>query len=142
MSAIFFGTYNRTLDTKNRLSIPSKIRGLLEEKIYLLKGFDGCISLYNEENFLKLNEKLNTLSYTNPKIRSYVRSVYSSIVELEIDKVNRIQIPLDIINLYNISKDVVVIGSGDHFEVFSSEIYEKYNEESLSNFDDNAKETE
>jgi MraZ protein len=142
MSAIFFGTYNRTLDTKNRLSIPSKIRGLLGEKIYLLKGFDGCISLYNEENFLKLNEKLNTLSYTNPKIRSYVRSVYSSIVELEIDKVNRIQIPLDIINLYNISKDVVVIGSGDHFEVFSSEIYEKYNEESLSNFDDNAKETE
>lgn len=127
MKNIFFGLYEHNLDSKNRLSIPSKLRSLLTDKVYLMKGFDGCISLYSEENFELFNEKLQNIQFTKEKSRMFLRDIYSSIIDMEIDKVNRIQLSKAIIEEYNIGTKVVVIGSGDHIEIWDKEKYESYN---------------
>ena len=46
---MFFGSYVHTVDEKGRLVIPSKLRGAVGSKLYIIKGYDGALSLYCEE---------------------------------------------------------------------------------------------
>ena len=51
---MFFGSYAHSLDDKNRLVIPSKMRSEVGARLYIMKGFDGAISMYPEKAFEKL----------------------------------------------------------------------------------------
>ncbi len=51
---MLFGSYKHNLDDKGRLSIPTKLRSSLTLKLYIMKGFEGCISIFNEEDFINL----------------------------------------------------------------------------------------
>ncbi len=123
---IFFGTYSRTLDEKNRLQIPSKLVSLLPERFYLLRGFEGSISVYLESDFLKLVEKLKGLSYLETKNRAYLRLTLSSVNELEVDSHGRIALSKETVETYKIGKNVTIIGALDHFEIWDSLAYEAY----------------
>ena len=54
---------------------------------------------------------------------------------LSLDKVNRVQLPTSIINKYQISKNVALIGVGDHFEIWSLEAYKAYEQENSKEFE-------
>lgn len=139
---IYFGTYEHSLDSKNRLLVPSKLKALLTSTVYVMKGFDGCLSLYDEISFKNYVEKLQKLSFNKAKEREFLRVILSSVVEMVADKVGRIQIPTAIINKYNIEKEVVVVGVGDHVEVWSQSKWNKYLEESDAKLEDIAEEVD
>ena len=139
---IYFGTYEHSLDSKNRLLVPSKLKALLTSTVYVMKGFDGCLSLYDEISFKNYVEKLQKLSFNKAKEREFLRVILSSVVEMIADKVGRIQIPTAIINKYNIEKEVVVVGVGDHVEVWSQSKWNKYLEESDAKLEDIAEEVD
>lgn len=124
------------LDDKNRLCLPSRLRQKLEDKVYILKGYDGCISIYSEEAFQKYVDSLATLSFANHLSRDVERIALSSVFELEIDKANRIQLPTALVNKYSISKDVVVLGLIDHVEIWSKERWERYLDENEKDFEE------
>ena len=42
----FTGTFEHTLDAKNRLTIPSKFRADLSKGVFLSRAMDNCVSLY------------------------------------------------------------------------------------------------
>ena len=42
---MFFGTYSHSLDDKGRLVIPRKMRDELGDKIFIMKGYDGALSV-------------------------------------------------------------------------------------------------
>lgn len=135
---MFFGNYELTLDEKGRLVIPSKYREKLTVNLYLLKGFDGCISIYDENEFTKYMTKLQQLPFENPKARSYNRLITSSIVEFQIDKSGRILLSSKIQNEYKIGKNVVINGVLDHFEIRDKEAWESYKNEHVEGFEDDA----
>ena len=41
----FHGTFDHTLDAKNRLTVPSKFRSALAGKVFLVKGEDRDVGL-------------------------------------------------------------------------------------------------
>ena len=45
---------------------------------------------------------------------------------MEVDKLGRVQIPTALLTKYNISKEVLVLGIGDHIEVWDKAKYEEY----------------
>ena len=51
---MFFGSFVHTLDDKGRLMVPRKMREELGFKAYIMKGFDGSLSIFNEERYQKL----------------------------------------------------------------------------------------
>ena len=133
---LFFGTYEHNLDAKNRLMLPSKFRTNISGNLYCNIGFDGSLSLYTEESFTKLSAKLSELSFNNKKEREYIRAIYANTIELEIDKIGRIQIPTYIVNKFKIPKSLAIIGVGDHIEIWDKEKWDNYSSESLKNFDE------
>ena len=135
---MFFGHYEHSLDEKGRLLLPKKIKEELKDNspLYVLKGFEGCLSIYREAEFLKLCEECEKISFNKKNSRSYLRAVLSSVIELTIDKVNRIQIPKDTLTRFHISKNVIIIGVNDHFEIWDSESYQRYEEEVNSHFEE------
>lgn len=132
----YFGTYYHSLDAKNRLLVPSKLKALLTSTVYVMKGFDGCLSVFDANGFQNYIEKLQKLSFHHAKDREFLRTILSSVVEMVADKVGRIQIPTPIIKKYNIEKEVVVVGVGDHVEIWSQSKWNEYIEKSDANLED------
>lgn len=137
---MFFGSFLHSLDDKNRLLIPSRLRGQLGSKLFIMKGYEGSLSIYPDEQFQKYLAKLETLPYESKLSRDIERITLSSVYELEIDKVNRIQIPTALINKYAISKEVVVVGVLDHIEVWSKDKWEEYLKKNEGEFEEKSEE--
>ena len=123
---MFFGSYVHTLDNKGRLVIPSKLRDEAGTRVYILKGFDGALSIYKSSDFDKMVEEINTLPFNKRNSRAYLRVQLASTCELDVDKQGRVQLPSQLLEKYGIGKDVVVIGVGDHMEVWDKKTYEDY----------------
>ncbi len=133
---MFFGRYEHSLDEKNRLVIPSKMRSEAGDTLYLMKGYDGALSLYKESDFNKLMEEVSSYSFQKKNNRDYIRTQLSSTYDLEIDKLGRITIPTALISRYSIGKDVFIIGVVDHIEIWDKEKYLAYEKESDSSFEE------
>ena len=133
---MFFGNYSHTLDDKGRLVIPRKMRDDLGNKIFIMKGFDGALSIYKEDAFSKMMDELNRLSFNKKENRDYLRIKLASVVELDVDKLGRVQIPTAILAKYHINKDVVVLGSLDHIEVWDAKAYDQYESDADNRFED------
>lgn len=132
---MFFGNYNHNLDAKGRMVVPSKFRNQVGEnaKVYIIEGFEGCLSIYPEQHFQKLMDKLQSYEYTSQNDRQYVRNIFASIVELEVDAHNRISLPKATLEYYKIDNDVTIVGVGDHFEIWNRLAFEENRQSTSKN---------
>ena len=133
---MFFGSYSHSLDDKNRLMIPSKMRESLSSKLFMMRGFDGAISVYEQDAFNALMAKLEKMAFLKKDTRSFLRTQLANTYELDVDKLGRIQIPTPIINKFNIGKEVIVLGAVDHIEIWDKKACEKYQDENEELFGD------
>lgn len=124
---IYFGTYRRTLDAKRRLQIPSRLMnaeaGMM---LYVLRGFDGCLDIYNEDGFQKKINELLSRDTLDSASRDYVRLSASSVEPLQVDSHGRIMLPAELLGRHSISQDVTILGALDHFELWDTKAYEEY----------------
>lgn len=124
---MFFGTFEHNLDSKNRLVVPSRFVKLLSnKKLYIMRGYEGCLSLYPEEDFEKYIAKIQSFPFESKSSRDIARISLSSVYELSLDSVKRVQIPTALVEKYKISKEVVVLGMVDHIEIWSKKKWDKY----------------
>lgn len=128
---MFLGTYNHSLDSKNRLTIPSKILLQLTDKnIIVSKGFEGCLELRTCNNFETYMKRLLALSQNKLSTRTLLRQFMANASDIEIDSANRILIPLNLLNEAKITKNIVIIGLGDKCEIWDQEAYELFKKNS------------
>ena len=127
---MYFGYYEHSLDDKGRLMIPARLReGLVAgSPLYIINGFDGYLGVYNEEGYKALCSYLDNFSDFHQDARKVKRDIYSSTFVLNVDRLGRIQIPNSVLTRYDISRKVVVLGVGDHFEIWDEEKYKTYQE--------------
>ena len=135
---MFFGSYEHSLDEKGRLLIPRKIKEGLKgfSNLYVMQGFEGCLAIYTEEEFKRLTEECNKLSFYKKNSRDYLRLMLASVYELNVDKVGRVQLPAQILEKYEISREVLIIGVNDHFEIWDRNTYPKYEKEANDRFEE------
>ena len=133
---MFFGNYAHSLDDKGRLVIPRKMREALGDKIFIMKGFDGALAIYKEDAYESVVEELKRYSFNKKENRDYLRLKLASIVDLEVDKMGRVQIPTAVLAKYGIQKDVIVLGAGDHIEVWDKAKYDNYMASIEDNFEE------
>ena len=121
---MFMGEYNHTIDAKGRLIIPSKFREVLGDEFVVTKGLDGCLFVYDNNEWSAFEEKLKTLPITNKDARKFVRFFLAGAASVEVDKQGRILIPSVLREFGELRKDAVLIGVGSRVEIWSKERYE------------------
>ena len=122
---MFMGEYNHTIDAKGRLIIPSKFREIRGDAFVVTKGLDGCLFVYDNEEWKRFEEKLRSLPITNKEARQFVRFFLAGATEAEVDKQGRILIPNVLREFAEITKDVVLVGVGSRIEIWSRERFEE-----------------
>ncbi len=118
---MFMGEYNHTIDTKNRLIIPSKFREALGDEFVVTKGLDGCLFVYDNRAWAEFEEKLKNLPLTNKEARTFVRFFLAGAASVEVDKQGRILVPSVLKEFAGINKDVVLVGVASRIEIWSWE---------------------
>ena len=107
------GEYNRTIDAKGRMSVPSKFIGVLGNSFVISKGFDGCLVIYSDEEWTEFSEKLNSLPSFDPQARQIKRFFGSGASRVDIDAHGRILVPAPLIEYAGLKKDVTIVGTAD-----------------------------
>ncbi|MCI8986473.1 MAG: division/cell wall cluster transcriptional repressor MraZ [Lachnospiraceae bacterium] len=121
---MFMGEYNHTIDAKGRLIVPSKFREALGDTFVVTKGLDGCLFVYDNEEWQAFEEKLRSLPITNKEARQFARFFLAGAAEVEVDKQGRILVPNILREFAQINKDVVLIGVASRIEIWSKERFE------------------
>ncbi len=131
---MLIGEFTHSIDDKGRTSLPSKFKGEMGTRVVLSRGLEKTITVYTEESWKKMNEKLSeTLSLTNPKHREFSRFMLSGAQEVELDKQGRIRVPDFLKEYAELDKKLVWTGAGDKAEIWSEEKWNKYISEVSSN---------
>lgn len=132
---MFLGEYKYSCDDKNRLRLPPKFKKCLAEGVVLTKGNDGCIFVVPKNEFESIFEKVNNLPMFDSRAQKPLRMLFSSAVEVEEDNQGRFLLPLNLKEYAKINKDIVFIGVGNRIELWASEVWQEYNDNANSNFD-------
>lgn len=134
----FAGEFKCTLDTKNRVNIPSNLRKLLtpgaENTLVITRGFEGInLYAYPLNEWQRLTKSLRTLNPLEKKTRDFIRQFIGVAFYAPLDAQGRTMIPEKILNMGKIEKDLLIIGSLTKLEIWNPDIYNKYlTEDNLS----------
>lgn len=120
------GEYQHSLDAKGRLFIPAKLREELGVCFVVTKGLDGCLFVYAQEEWDQLESKINGLPMS--KSRDLQRFFLSSAADVSPDKQGRILLPGTLRRYAKLEKDVTIIGVSRRAEIWSTQVWEDYNE--------------
>ena len=124
----FHGTFEHTLDAKNRLTVPSKFRTALSGRVFLVKAIDPCISVYPEQTYSALTQDaLSKLNPFSPQARELKRMFFGGAMDVELDGAGRIMLPAGYLQHAGIGgREVVVTGAGDSLELWDRARWEAY----------------
>ena len=125
---MFRGRYEHTIDTKGRLSIPSKFRDILvtqDDSRLILTNFDNALWAYPVREWKVVEDKVAALPQFKPEVKALQRFFISAASECLVDPNGRIIIPTSLRRYAALMKDVVMVGMTKRFEIWASERWQK-----------------
>lgn len=128
---MFTGTYQNSIDSKNRMIIPAKYRDQLGGKCMLTRGFDRCLYIYSMEDWDVLVEKIKKLKQSDRDVRKFIREFFSNTEECHLDSQGRILIPQHLRDYAGISKELLTKGAMDKIEIWSADVLESPDGENM-----------
>jgi len=127
MSSMFLGEYQLKFSGKGRIVLPVRMREeLVTKQTILSRGFEGCIWGFSFEGFRQESKRQLEISATEERARYLRRYLFSGSVPVELDSQGRFVIPSALLTYAKLGEEVVIIGAGDHFEIWNSEFWEKH----------------
>lgn len=126
---MLMGEFQHNLDAKGRLFMPAKLREALGDKFVMTKGLDGCLFVYDLEQWQILEAKLNSLPMTRKGARDFNRFFFGGAAEAECDKQGRVLLPSNLREFACLEKNAVIVGVGSRAEIWDAERWQAYNEE-------------
>jgi len=131
---MFMGEFQHNIDVKGRIIVPAKFREGLGEHFVVTRGLDKCLFAYPMDEWKILEEKLKKLPLTKKDARAFTRFFFSGAIECEIDKQGRINIPQPLRNYASLEKECVVIGVSNRIELWASDSWNEYFDDSEESF--------
>lgn len=123
---MLIGEYLHTLDSKKRLSLPSKFRKEVGRKVVVTRGLDSCLFMFPEKAWLKIAAKLADLPVGQADTRGMARFLLAGAVETEVDGAGRILIPEYLKEFAELRSRVVLAGVSDRIEIWNEKTWEEY----------------
>ena len=118
------GEYRHSLDAKNRIFIPAKLRDELGETFVVAKDIrENCLKVYSlsgwEAYIAPLRAQKRSLS------EKIMRFLHSSLSQVTPDSQGRIVLAQELLEYATVEKNVTIVGCGDYAEIWAEELYER-----------------
>jgi MraZ protein len=128
--ASFRGTFEYTLDAKNRLTVPARFRAALSEGVVMAKGTEPCVALWTPEAYDAYTDAIlsgyHPLSEEADKLERFFAA---NSHETELDAAGRVSFPPFLLEHAGLKKEVVVTGARNRLEVWDRQTWAAYNEQ-------------
>jgi len=142
---LFSGEYPSTVDDKNRVIIPAKMRQAAasdgEFGYYVTRGIDDCIEIQTAPRFEQTGA-----AAADEKVRQTMagrmleRAKFSRAEFAKCDKQGRLLIPARLIQQLGIGREVVIVGVNDRIEVWDRARWEEMDKEAQRQLEQRAEE--
>lgn len=113
----FTGHHERTIDSKNRLQIPSQFRNAIDPErdgagLYIILGERRhTLSLVTERQFNEMADRFQTESISSDDALDFEQRFYSTASYVEMDKQGRVVLPEYLTSRARIRGEVVLAGA-------------------------------
>jgi MraZ protein len=117
----FNGTFEHTLDAKNRLTLPAKFRTELRDGMFLVRGDDSCLTIFPTPVYeAVIHEALSQFNPMSRRARDLRRFFYANADEAELDSAGRVTLSAKQLRHAGIEgREVVITGAGDSLDIWS-----------------------
>ncbi|MDE0870522.1 MAG: division/cell wall cluster transcriptional repressor MraZ [Flavobacteriales bacterium] len=138
------GEYTCKIDAKGRLMFPARLRkqldGVLHHGLVVNRDiFEGCLVIYPQPEWDKVNREMSRLSRYNRKHQLFQRKFMKGSTHVELDGSGRINLPALLMEHAGIhvkkDNEVIVSGLGEKIEVWSKASYSKSVLDDAEDFD-------
>jgi len=128
--ASFRGTFDYTLDAKNRLTVPARFRAALAEGVVMAKGTEPCVALWVPSDYDQFTESILTTFHPLSEEREKLERFYASNShDTELDSAGRVGFPPFLLQHAGLKKEVVVTGARNRIEVWDRDRWAAVNDE-------------
>jgi MraZ protein len=115
---MFLGQFVHSFDEKSRLTVPAKYRELISDGAFVVQGLDRNLMVLTPAAFQVIYERVMAMNLTDPTARLLRRIILGNASQLEVDKSGRILLPQILREFAGLTKDAVLVGQGDYFEIW------------------------
>jgi transcriptional regulator MraZ len=125
----FRGTFDHTLDAKNRLTVPARYRAALSEGVVLAMPVDlkPYVGVWRPQDYERYTERsLAELPPLSPRLTELERFFYGSSQDSDLDAAGRIMVPGFLGEHAALRKDVVVVGAGERLELWDRSAWQEH----------------
>ena len=124
---VFYGEYEVSMTSGGRVALPKKIREALTGNEFVVsKGFTSCLAGYDKQDWEKRAAELLNVSLLEKEHIEKRRVLFSSTIYITIDDQGRAVLPRNLREFAKIDGKVMIIGVGDHFELWDKASWAEY----------------
>ena len=129
---MFQGASSLSLDAKGRLSVPTRHRDILnamaQGHVPITKHPHGCLMVFPRNEWEKFRERIAQLPMS---AQWWKRIFLGNAMDVEMDGTGRVLISPELRQAAGISKDTMLLGMGNHFELWDKAAYDQQEAEAM-----------
>jgi len=119
---LLLGKFARTLDAKNRITVPSSFKAELTGGAYMTQGFDRNLQVLTADAFQQIYRQATSLNIADPLARLLLRLFLGSAIEVPQGRTG-LAIPDNLKEYAGLQENVLLIGQGDYFEIWAPDLW-------------------
>ena len=124
----FRGTFDYSLDAKNRLTVPARFRAALSDGVVLAKQIERCVAVWRPDEYDGFTQAaLQGFHPMSPEAQRLERFYSANAHDTELDAAGRIGVPAFLLEYAGLDKEVVVTGAGRCLEIWDRAAWLDYN---------------
>ena len=135
---MFLSSFYGIIDSKNRVSIPSSFRSTIKnskEKIFIFKSLKyECLEVHLSSKINSLVKSFEEKDFFSKKNDHFKTAILSDLEEINIDKEGRFTLKEQLQKFSKLSKEIIFIGKGNHFEIWEKNSGENHKKISRAKF--------
>ncbi len=138
---MYRGCSKISIDSKGRLAVPSRYRALILEQaqnnlVITLNPLDRSLYLYPLPEWEIIEDKLAALSDFDKQSRRTKQMMRGYANDCQLDSQGRILIPKELRGHAELSRQAIILGQGNKFEIWNEKTWEKQRDDWLESVGD------
>lgn len=129
---MFQGASSLSLDAKGRLSVPTRHRDVLSAtaagQLTITKHPHGCLMVFPRPEWEKFRERIAQLPMS---AQWWKRIFLGNAQDVEMDGTGRVLVSPELRQAAGLTRDVMLLGMGQHFELWDKATYEAKEAEAM-----------